>query len=82
MSAPLLAVENLSVSYASEEGSVLALRNASLAAQAGEAIGIVGESGCGKSTLAAALITLLATNAHWSPRRGRPWLPRLSQVCS
>ena len=64
MSASLLSVENLSISYASEEGPVQALRNASLAAHAGEAIGIVGESGCGKSTLAAALITLLAPNAQ------------------
>ena len=64
MSAPLLSVENLSISYASEEGPVQALRHASLAAHAGEAIGIVGESGCGKSTLATALITLLAANAQ------------------
>ena len=64
MSLALLSVENLSISYASKEGPVQALRNASLAAHAGEVIGIVGESGCGKSTLAAALITLLAPNAR------------------
>ncbi len=64
MRPPLIGVENLSISYASEEGQVQALRNATLAARAGEAIGIVGESGCGKSTLAAALITLLAANAR------------------
>lgn len=64
MKPPLIAVENLSIAYASEEGRVQALRGASLAARAGEAIGIVGESGCGKSTLAAAMITLLAANAR------------------
>lgn len=64
MSAALLTVEDLSISYASEEGPVQALRHASLEARAGEAVGIVGESGCGKSTLASALITLLAANAR------------------
>lgn len=64
MSAPLLSVENLSISYRSEEGAVQALRHATLEARAGEAIGIVGESGCGKSTLASALINLLARNAR------------------
>lgn len=64
MSMPLLRVDGLSVSYASEEGELHALRNASLEARAGEAIGIVGESGCGKSTLASALIMLLARNAR------------------
>ena len=63
MSQPLLAIEDLSVAYGSEEGAIQALRHASLEARAGEVIGIVGESGCGKSTLAAALIKLLAANA-------------------
>ena len=64
MSEALLTVDDLSISYASEEGPVQALRHATLEARAGEAIGIVGESGCGKSTLASALITLLAGNAR------------------
>lgn len=64
MSEPLISVQDLSVSYASEEGEVRALRGVSLAAHAGEAIGIVGESGCGKSTLAAALVGLLPANAR------------------
>ena len=64
MSEALLKVDDLSISYASEEGPVQALRHATLEARAGEAIGIVGESGCGKSTLASALITLLAGNAR------------------
>ena len=69
MSGPILKVETLSVTYASEEGPLQALRGASLEAHAGEAIGIVGESGCGKSTLAAALIMLLAANARVSAGR-------------
>ncbi len=60
----LLAVENLSISYAGSGAPVQALRAAHLTARAGEVIGIVGESGCGKSTLASALINLLATNAR------------------
>ena len=63
MSAPLLAVEGLSVSYRSEAGEVQALRDVNLKARAGEVIGIVGESGCGKSTLAAAIINLLSGSA-------------------
>ena len=64
MSEALIKVDDLSITYASEEGPVQALRHATLEARAGEAIGIVGESGCGKSTLASALITLLARNAR------------------
>ena len=63
MTAPLLAIENLSVRYGGP-GGVNALRDVSLTAHAGEVIGIVGESGCGKSTLVASLITLLAPNAQ------------------
>jgi oligopeptide/dipeptide ABC transporter ATP-binding protein len=62
MSTALLEVQDLSISYHSDNGQLKALRNANLSARAGEVIGIVGESGCGKSTLASALINLIPTN--------------------
>lgn len=64
MTKPLLAVEDLSVSYASDNGDVLALRRVNLEARPGEVIGIVGESGCGKSTLASSIINLLPSGAR------------------
>jgi oligopeptide/dipeptide ABC transporter ATP-binding protein len=62
MTAPLLEIDNLSISYHSDGEMVQALRHASISAAAGEVVGIVGESGCGKSTLASALINLVAAN--------------------
>jgi oligopeptide/dipeptide ABC transporter ATP-binding protein len=64
MTVPLLSIENLSVAYRGDGGTVQALRGVSLRAYADEVIGIVGESGCGKSTLVAALIGLMAANAQ------------------
>ncbi len=64
MTTPLLAIDNLSISYATGEARIHALRQASLMANKGEVIGIVGESGCGKSTLVSAIINLLAANAE------------------
>jgi oligopeptide/dipeptide ABC transporter ATP-binding protein len=63
MTEPLLHIDGLSVAYQTANGTVTALRGASLVARAGEVIGIVGESGCGKSTLAASVINLLPGNA-------------------
>ena len=63
MNAPLLEITDLSVTYQTDTGPVMALRGANLMAQAGEVIGIVGESGCGKSTLAAAVMNLLPATA-------------------
>jgi oligopeptide/dipeptide ABC transporter ATP-binding protein len=62
MNDALLEVQDLSISYQTDNGMLKALRNANLTARAGDVIGIVGESGCGKSTLASALINLVPAN--------------------
>ena len=64
MTAPILDIRDLSVSYQTKRGLLRALRNINMQIQAGRIIGIVGESGCGKSTLISAIIRLLAPNAR------------------
>ena len=64
MTAPILDIRDLSVSYQTKRGLLRALRNIDLQIQSGRIIGIVGESGCGKSTLISAIIRLLAPNAR------------------
>ncbi|MDJ0980650.1 MAG: ABC transporter ATP-binding protein [Kiloniellales bacterium] len=53
---PLLAVENVSASYA---GQIMVLRNIDLKIHKGRTVAVVGESGSGKSTLARAITGLL-----------------------
>lgn len=60
---PLLAVEELSVSYRTPEGPVPALAELSLYLARGEAVGVLGESGSGKSTLLRAIPGLLPAAA-------------------
>jgi peptide/nickel transport system ATP-binding protein len=60
----LLAVENLSVTLATNEGPARAVRNLTFTLQKGETLGIVGESGCGKSMTALALMGLLPENGE------------------
>ena len=50
---PLLKIEDLSVSFRTDEGEVEALDQVSLDVQHGQTVGVVGESGCGKSVTAA-----------------------------
>jgi peptide/nickel transport system ATP-binding protein len=64
--APLLAVENLSVSFDSEAGPVAAVRGVSYELFAGEVLGIVGESGSGKTVSSLALMNLLPPHARVS----------------
>ncbi|MBM3667256.1 MAG: ABC transporter ATP-binding protein [Actinobacteria bacterium] len=58
MSAPLLSVEDLRVSFRTEEGVLQAVDGLSLELAAGEILAIVGESGCGKSVTAMSLMGL------------------------
>ncbi|EIK86917.1 ABC transporter ATP-binding protein [Gardnerella pickettii] len=60
---PLLSVRNLQISFASEAGTVHAVRNMNFDLYRGETIGIVGESGSGKSVTSLAVMGLLDKNA-------------------
>jgi peptide/nickel transport system ATP-binding protein/oligopeptide transport system ATP-binding protein len=57
----LLEVQDLQVSFYTEEGEVLAVDHVDFAMARGETLAVVGESGCGKSVTALALARLVAT---------------------
>ncbi|MFO1080435.1 MAG: ABC transporter ATP-binding protein [Reyranellaceae bacterium] len=57
--APVIAVEDLSVRFATDHGEVEAVDAASFDVRPGEVLGLVGESGSGKSVTATALLQLI-----------------------
>ena len=59
----LLAVRDLRVDFATDQGVAQVLDRISLAIGEGEVVGLVGESGCGKTTLARAILGILPANA-------------------
>jgi len=61
---PVVEVEHLSLSYATRQGIVPAVRDVSFAIARGETLGLVGESGCGKSTVAFGLVNYLGRNGQ------------------
>lgn len=56
---PLLSVEDLHITFATESGPVYAVRGVSFALHAGETLALVGESGCGKSVLCKSILGIL-----------------------
>jgi ABC-type dipeptide/oligopeptide/nickel transport system, ATPase component len=56
---PLLDVKELSVEFATRQGSVRAVDRASFSVRRGEIVALVGESGCGKSVSVLAILGLL-----------------------
>jgi oligopeptide/dipeptide ABC transporter ATP-binding protein len=66
MSAPLLDVRDLAVTYRGGNGDVHAVRGVNFTLEAGQTLGMAGESGCGKTTVALSLLRLLPRTATLS----------------
>jgi peptide/nickel transport system ATP-binding protein len=67
-SEPLLTVEDLTVSFRTEDGMVEAVNGVSFEVEEGETLAVVGESGSGKTVAALAIMRLLPRYAQVSGR--------------
>lgn len=64
MSAPLLELRGLTVTYRTAEGPLSAVRGVDLVVAPGEVVGVAGESGCGKSTIVSTVLRLQPSTAE------------------
>ncbi len=64
---PLLMIDDLSVSFRSTRGDIVAVRNASFRIGEGETMALVGESGSGKSVTALSIMQLLPYPSAYHP---------------
>lgn len=62
--APLLRLDNLSITFQTDDGPLPAVRNVSFSLPHGHTTCLVGESGCGKSLTARAILRLTPDNAR------------------
>jgi oligopeptide/dipeptide ABC transporter ATP-binding protein len=67
MTQPLLNVQDLTVSFETGEGAVLAVDGVNFTLNRGEVLGLVGESGSGKSVTAKSIMHLNAGNTRYGP---------------
>ena len=72
---PVLEVDDVSVHFPTEHGSIRAVDGVSFHVDAGETLALVGESGSGKSTLARAILGLHAPTSGRMRFRGEPLEP-------
>ncbi|HEX2330974.1 MAG TPA: ABC transporter ATP-binding protein [Candidatus Angelobacter sp.] len=68
MNQPLLSIERLNISFATQSGEVAAVRDVSFAIPESGTLGLVGESGSGKSATSLAIMRLLPPQARVSGR--------------
>jgi len=61
---PLLNIHDLRTVFSTTRGVIKAVDGVSLALNAGETLGIVGESGCGKTMLALSIMRLIPSGGH------------------
>ena len=61
---PILAVEDVTIQYQTEQGPLTAVSDASFEIYEGEYFGLVGESGCGKSTIVKSILRGLDDNGE------------------
>jgi peptide/nickel transport system ATP-binding protein len=64
MSAPLLAVRDLAVTFVTPDGTTTGLDGVSVEVRQGEIVGLVGETGCGKTLTGLAILGLLPRTAR------------------
>ncbi len=65
---PILQVEDLTVTFRTEEGPITPIQGVNFAVGRGRTLGLVGESGSGKSVTTKALMRLLPGNARIDPQ--------------
>jgi len=63
---PLLRINDLSIDFVAESGTISAINNISLSVDRSEILAIVGESGSGKSVTALSILQLLASTAKFT----------------